>query len=302
LIRKIVTYLPGAGELDKRLDSSHIELKDLASEIESLGVGIEYNPDRIQEISERLDLIYSLQQKHRVDSIADLINIKAELQKSLDEIINYDRVVEKTFGELEEVKGKLQKMAMKLSENRKAVVDGIEKRIIQLLMELGIPNGKFEIRISGADEYTPTGIDRIEFLFSANKQSPLLDIGTVASGGEISRLMLSLKSLVTRSTALPTIIFDEVDAGVSGDIADKVGNIMSRMADEMQVINITHLPQVASKGKYHYLVFKEDKEDSTYTYIKLLEKKERIIEIAKLLSGEELTEAAMRNAKELLKF
>jgi len=302
LISKIVPFLPSAGELEKRLESAHIELNDLASEIENLGIGVEFNPQRIQEISDRLDLIYSLQQKHRVDNIGDLLSIKEELQKRLDEITSYDQQIEKVAGELKEVNEQLLAQAEKLSGKRKKIIRGIEEKIIQLLGELGIPNGNFVVKQSRIDGFTATGYDQIEFLFSANKQSRLQDIGTVASGGEISRLMLSLKSLVTRSAAMPTIIFDEVDAGVSGDIADKVGTIMARMADEMQVINITHLPQVASKGKYHYLVYKEDKEDSTYTYIKLLDKKDRIVEIAKLLSGEELTDAAIVNARELLKY
>ena len=302
LISKIVPFLPSAGELEKRMESTHIELNDLASEIENIGIGVEFNPQRIQEISDRLDLIYSLQQKHRVDNIGELLSIKEELQKRLDEITSYDHQIEKVAGELKEVNEQLLAQAEKLSGKRKKIIPGIEEKIIQLLGELGIPSGNFVVKQSRIDGFTATGYDQIEFLFSANKQSRLQDIGTVASGGEISSLMLSLKSLVTRSTAMPTIIFDEVDAGVSGDIADKVGTIMARMADEMQVINITHLPQVASKGKYHYLVYKEDKDDSTFTYIKLLDKKDRIVEIAKLLSGEELTDAAMVNARELLKY
>ena len=302
LISKIVPFLPSAGELEKRMESTHIELNDLASEIENIGIGVEFNPQRIQEISDRLDLIYSLQQKHRVDNIGELLSIKEELQKRLDEITSYDHQIEKVAGELKEVNEQLLAQAEKLSGKRKKIIPGIEEKIIQLLGELGIPSGNFVVKQSRIDGFTATGYDQIEFLFSANKQSRLQDIGTVASGGEISRLMLSLKSLVTRSTAMPTIIFDEVDAVVSGDIADKVGTIMARMADEMQVINITHLPQVASKGKYHYLVYKEDKDDSTFTYIKLLDKKDRIVEIAKLLSGEELTDAAMVNARELLKY
>ncbi len=302
LIQKIVPFMPSAGEVEKRLDSAHIELKDLASEIENLGIGVEYNPERIREISDRLDLIYSLQQKHRVDSIADLLAIKDELQTRLTEITSYDQQIESVSSELEETKQQLEAEAKKISEKRKSTIPDIEKRVNHLLKELAIPNGRFTIKQTRTEDFTSTGYDEIQFLFSANKQSRLQDIGTVASGGEISRLMLSLKSLISRSAALPTIIFDEIDAGVSGDIADRVGLLMTQMAKEMQVINITHLPQVASRGKYHYLVYKEDKKDSTYTYIKLLDKKERIIEIAKLLSGEELTDAALKNAKELLKF
>ncbi len=302
LVQKVVPFMPSAGEIEKRLDSAHIELKDLASEIENLSIGVEYNPERIQEISDRLDLIYSLQQKHRVDSIADLLAIKDELQTRLNEITSYDQQIETVSSELDETKQQLEAEARKLSDKRKNTIPEIEKKITHLLKELAIPNGRFSIRQSRTEDYTPTGIDEIQFLFSANKQSRLQDIGTVASGGEISRLMLSLKSLISRSAALPTIIFDEIDAGVSGDTADKVGLLMSQMANEMQVINITHLPQVASRGKYHYLVYKEDKKDSTFTYIKLLNREERIVEIAKLLSGEELTDAALKNAKELLKY
>jgi len=302
LVQKVVPFMPSAGEIEKRLDSAHIELKDLASEIENLSIGVEYNPERIQEISDRLDLIYSLQQKHRVDSIADLLAIKDELQTRLNEITSYDQQIETVSSELDETKQQLEAEAKKLSDKRKNTIPEIEKKITHLLKELAIPNGRFSIRQSRTEDYTPTGIDEIQFLFSANKQSRLQDIGTVASGGEISRLMLSLKSLISRSAALPTIIFDEIDAGVSGDTADKVGLLMSQMANEMQVINITHLPQVASRGKYHYLVYKEDKKDSTFTYIKLLNREERIVEIAKLLSGEELTDAALKNAKELLKY
>ena len=302
LLQKIVLYMPAAGEIEKRLGSTYIELKDLASEIENLGIGVDYNPERIQEISDRLDLIYSLQQKHRVDSIVDLLVIKDELQARLNEITSYDQQIETVSSELKQVTEQLERKAKQLSDKRKSSIPEIEKKVTQLLKELAIPNGRFVIKQSRTEDFTPTGYDEIQFLFSANKQSRLQDIGTVASGGEISRLMLSLKSLISSSAAIPTIIFDEIDAGVSGDTADKVGLLMSQMADEMQVINITHLPQVASRGKYHYLVYKEDKKDSTYTYIKLLAQEERIVEIAKLLSGEELTDAALKNAKELLKF
>jgi len=301
LVQKIVPFMPSAGEIEKRLDSAHIELKDIASEIENLSTGVEYNPERIREISDRLDLIYSLQQKHRVDSIADMLAIKDELQKRLNEITSYDQQIETVSSELDETKQQLEAEAKKLSDKRKNTIPEIEKKVTHLLKELAIPNGRFAIEQSRTEDYTPKGIDEIQYLFSANKQSRLQDIGTVASGGEISRLMLSLKSLISRSAALPTIIFDEIDAGVSGDTADKVGLLMSQMAHEMQVINITHLPQVASRGKYHYLVYKEDKKDSTYTYIKMLNREERIVEIAKLLSGEELTDAALENARELLK-
>ena len=197
-------------------------------------------------------------------------------------------------------KGKLKNVAAELHKSRLSVIPEMESHLTGMLRQLGMPNGKFRIDHKKTDNYTPTGTDKVIFLFSANKQSDLQDISVVASGGELSRVMLSLKSLITGSSGLPTIIFDEIDSGVSGDIADRVGNILTEMAQNMQVINITHLPQIASKGKNHYKVYKKDEGASTNTYIKLLNTEERIEEIAKLLSGKELTDAALKNARELL--
>jgi DNA repair protein RecN (Recombination protein N) len=181
------------------------------------------------------------------------------------------------------------------------VLPDIEMKIIELLRQLGMPNAKFRISLSQTRDFTPTGIDAADFLFSANKQIAPENLAKIASGGELSRVMLSLKSLLTRNNNLPTIIFDEIDSGVSGEVADKVGQILSAMGKYMQVINITHLPQVASRGNMHYHVYKDDIDDSTFTRVKLLSYDERIMEVAKLLSGSEVTETAMKNARELLK-
>ena len=301
LLGKLKSYFSKAGELYDRLESSHIELKDIAVEIEQLDEEVEHNPSRATEVNERLDLIYSLQQKHRVETVDELISIKEELQKKIDEVTSYDIEIKKLEKEVDSQKGKLEKVAAELHKSRLSVIPEMESHLTGMLRQLGMPNGKFRIDHKKTDNYTPTGIDKVIFLFSANKQSDLQDISVVASGGELSRVMLSLKSLITGSSGLPTIIFDEIDSGVSGDIADRVGNILTEMALNMQVINITHLPQIASKGKNHYKVYKKDEGASTNTYIKLLNTEERIEEIAKLLSGKELTDAALKNARELLK-
>lgn len=301
LLGKLKSYFSKAGELYDRLESSHIELKDIAMEIEQLDEEVEHNPTRAKEVNERLDLIYSLQQKHLVRTVDELIGIKEEFQKKIDKVTSYEVEIGKLVKELDARKIKLEKLAVKLSESRLSIIPEMESHLTGMLRQLGMPNGKFRIKHKKTEDYTPTGIDKVVFLFSANKQSDLQDISVVASGGELSRVMLSLKTLITSSSGLPTIIFDEIDSGVSGDIADRVGNILADMAQNMQVINITHLPQIASKGKNHYKVYKKDEEDSTNTYIKLLNDEERLEEIAKLLSGKELTDAAIRNARELLK-
>lgn len=301
LLGKLKSYFSKAGELYDRLESSHIELKDIAMEIEQLDEEVEHNPTRAKEVNERLDLIYSLQQKHLVRTVDELIGIKEEFQKKIDKVTSYEVEIGKLVKELDARKIKLEKLAVKLSESRLSIIPEMESHLTGMLRQLGMPNGKFRIKHKKTEDYTPTGIDKVVFLFSANKQSDLQDISVVASGGELSRVMLSLKTLITSSSGLPTIIFDEIDSGVSGDIADRVGNILADMAQNMQVINITHLPQIASKGKNHYKVYKKDEEDSTNTYIKLLNDEERLEEIAKLLSGKELTDAAIKNARELLK-
>ncbi|MBE9511360.1 MAG: DNA repair protein RecN, partial [Bacteroidetes bacterium] len=261
LLGKLKSYFSKAGELFDRLESSHIELKDIAVEIEQLDEEVEHNPNRATEVNERLDLIYSLQQKHRAETVDELIGIKEELQKKIDKVTSYDAEIEKLEKELDSQKGKLKKVAAELRESRLSVIPEMESHLTRMLRQLGMPNGKFRIEHKDTDDYTPTGIDRVIFLFSANKQSDLQDISVVASGGELSRVMLSLKSLITGSSGLPTIFFDEIDSGVSGDIADRVGNILGEMALNMQVINITHLPQIASKGKNHYKVYKKDEGD-----------------------------------------
>lgn len=299
-LKKIIEYFPKVKEISERTDSAYIELQDISGELDILNSDIEYDPERIEYIRERLDEIYSLQHKHNVDTVQDLISIKNELEQKIEQIDSADYRLEEMEKSLTQKRNHLEKLASQLSESRGKAIAPIERKITGMLVELGIPNAKFKIEKNTLEDFTDSGKDGIRFLFSANKNISPEEISKVASGGELSRLMLSLKSLIAETKALPTIIFDEIDSGTSGDIADKMGSIMKMMSENMQVINITHLPQIASKGDYQFLVYKEDDPKHTYTNIRKLNKEERIQEIAKMLSGEQLTETAIQNAREFL--
>ncbi len=295
-----VTYLPKVEELANRLESTYIEIKDIASEIEMLADKVQFNPERFELVNERLNLLYALQQKHRVNTVEELIDIKNDFQTKLNDIESFDERLKKLEASFKKSNDELNSIAQKLSEKRKAVFPKIEEYVILQLNLLGMPNAIFKISTEEYDGFKPSGKDKIDFLFSANKNGNLQDIAKAASGGEISRLMLSIKSLLSKSSGLPTIIFDEIDTGVSGEIADKMGGIMLEMSSNMQVFNITHLPQVAAKGNTHYLVYKNEESATTATKIKKLNKEERLNEIAKMLSGENLSPQALENAKVLL--
>jgi DNA repair protein RecN (Recombination protein N) len=299
-IKKIVDYFPKVKDVNARLDSVYIELQDLAGEIEMMNESVEYDPERLEFIRQRLDDIYDLEHKHNVSTVEELIKVKQDLEKKIDGINNADFELEELLKELNNEEEKLEKLAAGLTNKRKQNFTPLKKRITSMLKDLGIPNATFEIIHETTKEYKPYGKDNIQFLFSANKNVPPENISKVASGGELSRLMLTLKALIAEKTALPTIIFDEIDSGTSGDIADKMGTIMEQMANNMQVINITHLPQIASKGHHHYLVYKSDEKDTTYTDIAELNDDQRLKEIAKMLSGEQLTDTSLQHAKEFL--
>jgi len=300
-IGKIKTFLPDGESLLSRTNSSLIELDDLACEIEKLTSSIEADPHRLAQVNDRLDNIYSLIQKHRVSNLNELIIKREEIKDLISAIISSDVRLEELESLLEKEVNSLKIISEEMSIKRRSVLPDVELRITELLKQLGMPNAKFRISLSHSQEFTSTGIDQADFLFSANKQIAPENLAKIASGGELSRVMLSLKSLLTKNNNLPTIIFDEIDSGVSGEVADKVGQILSGMGKYMQVVNITHLPQVASRGTKHYHVYKDDIDDSTFTRVKLLSPEERILEIARLLSGSEVTETAMKNARELLK-
>ncbi len=300
-ILKIRPFLSEAEGFYKRIDSVYIEINDLAGDIEKLASGIEADPDRLIKVNDRLDLIYSLIQKHRVKDLAELIVKQEELREKVKNIVTSDERMEELQEKLGNELNSLKIIADKISKRRMKIVPDVELKITELLRQLGMPNARFRIEISRAGDFNFFGIDKADFLFSANKQVNPENLSKVASGGELSRVMLSLKSLLTKNKNLPTIIFDEIDSGVSGEVANKVGQILSDMGKYMQVINITHLPQVASRGSKHYFVYKDELDDSTITRIKLLTREERILEVAKLLSGSEVTETAIKNARELFK-
>lgn len=300
-MEKVSVYMPDAGDLRARLASVYIELDDLAGEIEKLTSDTDTDPEKLVWINNRLDQIYSLMHKHRVSNLAELLVRKDEIRKKLLSINANETRLEEVEAELELKTELLSAQSVQISEKRRAVVPETEKKVMELLHRLGMPNARFRIRLTSAKDFTVSGKDNADFLFSANRQTEPEDIARIASGGELSRVMLSLKSLIAKNNNLPSIIFDEIDSGVSGEVADRVGQILSSMGKCMQVINITHLPQVASRGTRHFHIYKEDRDDSTITRVKLLSSDERIIEVARLLSGSEITDTAIKNAKELLR-
>lgn len=299
-IQSLNPVYANAEAIAQRLESSYIDLKDLSREVERYAGDIEFNPEQLAFIESRLDLIYSLEKKHRVSSVSELIDLYKELEEKINNIDNSDQEIERLEKELAEIENEVLAEAAILSENRHKASPFIEKELIGKVAYLGMPNVRFECRIEKRDKPDSTGIDDIVFLFSANKNIPLQPVANIASGGEISRIMLCLKSMIAGAMALPTIIFDEIDTGVSGEIAEKMGVIMKTMGEAMQVIAITHLPQIAAKGNVHYKVYKEDGKDRTTTHLVQLTADERLDEIARMLSGSVVTEAAKENAKVML--
>jgi DNA repair protein RecN (Recombination protein N) len=301
VIGKMNQFLPEAKGLCQRLEVIYLDLKDIVQETDSIAEKIEYDPERIKAINERLDLIYSLQQKHHVKSVGELIDIRNLLEAKISAVSLNEEEIVRLGKLLEKLKEEVDLLANQLTVQRQSVVKEIETRVIRQLLLLGMPNSKFKVEISPLAAPGINGVDFVSFLFTANKNGILCEISKVASGGEMSRVMLAIKALISKSKALPTIIFDEIDAGVSGDIAERMGIILKEISGDMQVINITHLPQVAAKGDHHYLVYKRDSESETTTQLRLLSRQERIEELAKMLSGENITAAAILNAEELLK-
>jgi DNA repair protein RecN (Recombination protein N) len=299
-LSKLQNIYHPAKNFRQRIESSLIELRDVAVEAGRIAESMEFNPGRLGEVSARLDLLYSLQQKHRVSSVNELMTIRDDLDAKIREINDFDTRIEQVQAVIVQNLEQLENMAVAISGKRQRAIPAIEEHILALLVQLGIPNAIFKVELSSSGPLTSTGSDTIRFLFSANRQQNLQELGKVASGGEISRLMLSIKAAIAEKIALPTLIFDEIDTGVSGEIAGKMGNILEQMAKFAQITNITHLPQVAAKGKHHYKVYKEDHGAMTQTKVRELTANERVTEIAKMLSGEKLTDAAMENARHLL--
>lgn len=294
-------YYPKAKEISERLRSAYIDLNDLAAETDVLKEDIEFNPERLDWVNERLNVIYTLEQKHHLSTVEELISLQGKYEYQLQEIDSFEEQIEQINRQLEASHKELMQQASVLSEQRKIASVAMASQLVEMIVQLGMPNTRFRVDFIQKEEPENDGMDDIRFLFSANKSGELQPVAQTASGGEISRLMLCLKAMIAGFTALPAIIFDEVDTGVSGDIADKMGDIMQDLGTKMQVFAITHLPQIAAKGEEHYFVYKQDTEERTVTQIKRLDTGERIREVARMLSGASLTEASMANAKELLR-
>jgi DNA repair protein RecN (Recombination protein N) len=292
-------YGPATG-IHNRLETILIELKDISDELSRSFEHVEFNPDRAELVKQRIDLLYGLFQKHHVTNVSELITIRTELKSKIDQVENTDTQLAELKLQIDQMRSNLDNIATTLSRKRQEVIPTIESKVQDLLKQLGIPNGIFKVELTSLHELSVHGKDKVCFMFSANKQSTPQELSKVASGGEMARLMLSIKAVVAEEITLPTIIFDEIDQGVSGDIADKMGNAILKISHFAQVINITHLPQIASKGVNHFLVYKKDLANTTQTQIKQLKSDDRVIEIARMLSGEQLSEAAINNAKALL--
>lgn len=300
-LQKINGLYPDIQELNQRLDSCYIELKDIAGDIQSHLESVEFDPADYQRKSERLDLLYGLEQKFHKETVAELIAERDSLATQLDRIDNSEEALARCQTLVDSSLAEADKAAASLTEARQHAADKIRKEMEQRLQPLGIPNVRFSIQID-KKELSPDGADKVCFLFSANKSTPMQPVSQVASGGEIARVMLSIKAIISSAVRLPTIIFDEIDTGVSGHVAEKMALIMREMGDNnRQVVSITHLPQIAAMGSHHYKVEKHETPEGTQSRMRLLDKEERITEIAQMLSGSNITNAAIENAKELLK-
>lgn len=292
---------PPAKELAERMESTYIELKDISQEVSSQGESVEFNPVRLEEVNNRLNLIYSLEQKHRVQTLDELIALTDEYRNKLSDITSYDERIAELTERKEQQYVLVKQQAEVLTQSRTVAAREVEKQLASRLVPLGMPNVRFQVEMGIKKEPGLQGEDTVNFLFSANKNGMLQNISSVASGGEIARVMLSIKAMIAGAVKLPTIVFDEIDTGVSGEIADRMADMMQEMGDRnRQVISITHLPQIAARGRAHYKVYKIDSDTETNSHIRRLNDDERVEEIAHMLSGATLTEAALSNARSLL--
>jgi len=300
-LQKIGQLYTPSREMAARMESAYIELKDINAELELEAGKAGMEQGELEQLRERMDLLFGLMQKHRVQELDQLIELRDQLGEKIEDLTFSDEKIGQLDQERNALLHTLEQQAGILHKKRASAAKEMQLRVEEQLQQLGIPNARFQVELEQTREFDVNGSDQVRFLFSANKQLSLEEISRVASGGEVSRLMLCIKSMVSDRKGMPTLIFDEIDAGVSGEIADKVGGIMDHLADGRQVMAITHLPQVASRGAEHFVVYKEDTSDATYTRIRKLQPDERITEIARMLSGEELTEEALSNARVLLR-
>jgi DNA repair protein RecN (Recombination protein N) len=299
-LQKIAPFSKGYEEVSNRITSVKIEFDDIISELEKASENVDSNPNELEELNDRLQLIYNLQKKHSVNTVPELLAIQEDLDKKVGQVENAEEIISQKQAKIDEVSEKLDTVADMISKGRTKVIPKLQKQLEYLLSELGMPNARFLITITATENYHTNGKDSLDFLFSANKGGSFGELKKVASGGELSRIMLSVKKVLSENTQLPTILFDEIDTGVSGEVSNKIAAIMQQMSENMQVITITHLPQIAAKGNQHYKVYKEEVNGVTTTNLKQLSEDERIVEIAEMLSGKDISDSAMIHAKELL--
>jgi len=293
-------YIQNGEDWHERMQSTLIELRDITSEMSLYEERVEFNPARLAIVESRLSELFTLQKKYKVTTVEELIQLRDSFDKQLQRIESFEDEMQAMTEKIAVVSAQLQVSASLLTETRRKSCEPIETFLMEQLVKLGMPNIQFKVELTSDMEFNENGKDEVQFLFSANKNRPIQPVTQIASGGEVSRLMLSIKSLVAHRADLPTIIFDEIDTGVSGEIANRMGEIMQTMSADLQVITITHLPQIAAKGAQHYCVYKDETGEQTQTHIRRLETSERLVELAQMLSGKNITEAAMLNAQELL--
>lgn len=303
-IRATCTKLAGFGnqyqELNERVQSAFIELDDINTELQGFQERVESNPSLLEEVNTKLQLLYNLQKKHNASEISELIRIKNDLADKVFETAHLDEKIALKTKELQELRSSLEEQALLIREKRNSVIPNLKKQLEFNLGLLGMPSASFDISLLPSDSFKPNGMDELSFLFTANKGSNYGLLKKVASGGELSRIMLVIKSILAKYEKLPTIMFDEIDTGVSGEISNRMADIMKEMSGAMQVFSITHLPQVASKGNHHFKVFKKDTADRTETNMRKLSNDERVVELAQMLGGKELSDSALAHAKQLL--
>ena len=299
-LAKIASYSGEYQELLDRISSVKIESDDIVGEIETAYESVDFNPTEAEQLNDRLQLIYNLQKKHYVNTISELLTIQSELFKKVNTVENAEQSLLDQETIVKGIANKLDAVALKISDARGKIILKLSKQLADILADLGMPHARFQIKNTLSENYYKNGKDSLEFLFSANKGGQYGELKKVASGGELSRVMLAIKKILSENSQLPTIIFDEIDSGVSGEISNKMAHIMSQMSQKMQVITITHLPQIAAKGNQHYKVFKEEVNNITTTNLKQLSEDERIVEIAEMLSGKNISDSALTHARELL--
>ena len=300
ILHRLKQLVPNLEELQGRIESTKVELKDIAYDLERVGDDAQFDETKLQELQERFDLLNRLMMKHHVKAFEALIQLRDELAARVNAFENIDQDIEQTSKSLKEQETLLRELASKLHSRRMKAAKTFGESVTDLARQLAMPHAVFQIAVEPLKEFCPTGLDQVRFMFSANKGVEVAELSKVASGGELSRLMLSIKSVVSQHNYIPTLIFDEIDTGVSGEVAAKIGGIMQSMGSSLQLIAITHLPQVASKAQHHYFIYKDNEGSRTQSHIRLLQPEERITEIAKMLSNDQITPEALKAAEVLL--